>query len=137
MIRAALFFLLLIAPMTSSARLLSISLGDWDAAYSRVAPKIIVDCDCIVTENPDGTKNVSFNKFRFIKKVGNEISCVIANPSDFLTTIASNPMSLLYALFGGGGASWSSYDNGVTWRRITPGNSVPEVPDAWCLQRLQ
>lgn len=129
-----LLLLFLVSLPANALRLQTIDLNDWNVAYSKVTPKIIIDCDCIVTIDAEGNENVSFKTLRSLRKVGNEISCVVANPSDFLKIIANNKTTLLAALLLGGGASWTSYDNGVTWWRMLPGSKVPETPDSWCLQ---
>ena len=114
-------------------RLQSIDINDWNATYTRVVPRINVDCDCSLVLNPDGTTSILFSRFSSIRKVGNDITCVVGSPADFLQATGAG-MSLLNALLMGGGASWTSYDNGVTWWRIMPGSKYPEAPDSWCLQ---
>ena len=49
--------LLLFSLPASAVRLQTIDMNDWIVAYSNVAPKIIVDCDCTITTNPGGTVN--------------------------------------------------------------------------------
>jgi hypothetical protein len=111
----------------------TIDLQKWRYVIEAAA-MIPVSCDCTEITNPDGSKSLIINRFKHIHKVGNEISCVVVNPTDFFSAISGTTKSLLMAAWMGGGMSWTTWDNGTTWWRIVPGNKYIEAPDPWCLQ---
>jgi hypothetical protein len=133
-------FLLFFAFSLPTWALTPIDVTTWGAVTAASA-NIIVDCDCVTTTNADGSQNVSIKSFRHIHKVGGQISCVVANPTQFFMGMANRPQSLAAAMLTGGGQLWISSDDGATWQSIVavPGKLFPQItaatPDPWCLQQ--
>jgi len=129
--------LLLLLPLQLYAArvtpLQTIDLQKWSYVYTEIAPKIKVSCDCEIVTNADGSETTVIHKMKSLRQVGTERSCVVGSVSDFFRSMNGVTVDLLTALWSGGGMSWSSWDNGVTWYRIVPGNKYIEAPDPWCL----
>jgi len=130
-------FLLLLSLSLHAAQaapLRTIDLQKWSYVYTEIAPKIIVSCDCEIIINADGSETTVVHKMKSLRQVGIERTCVVGSVSDFFRAMNGVTINLLTALWSGGGMSWSSWDNGVTWWRMLPGNKYLEAPDPWCLQ---
>jgi hypothetical protein len=127
-------FLLFFAFSLPTWALTPIDVTTWGAVTAASA-NIIVDCDCTVVVNTDGSKNVTINKVRHLHKVGGQTSCVVVNPSDFFVNMANKPISLYIALTQSGGSLWVT-NNNLTWFRVisSPFKMYAETPDPWCLQ---
>jgi len=132
--KLTLLFLLCWSLSAQAAPLQTIDLQKWSYVYTEIAPKIKVSCDCEQVINPDGSQSTIIHKLMSLRQVGTERTCVVGSVSDFFMAMSGKTISLLTALWLGGGASWSSWDNGVTWWRMLPGNKYLEAPDPWCLQ---
>ena len=133
-----LFAIIALLWSVSADALTAIDSTTWNNVQN-ASKNIIMDCDCSIVNNPDGTQTVMIKSVRHIHKVGGQISCVVASPYQFFSGMANNPQSLYSAMLNGGGNLWISSDNGVTWESVVtvPGKLFPQMtlasPDPWCI----